>query len=322
LTRRAIASLIAALVACWYLAPATTNADAETAARKKKAAEYFARGELLFESEEYGKAAAAFTLEYENAPHPSVLANIALSHERAGELPQAVDYWERYLEAIEDESERAQVEARLSRLRRQVGELTVECPRAACRIHIDGIERGEAPLTVILSAGVHRIEAYAGDQKLAALDTRVEGEEQARVELFAQQQPETAEPAGPPEETAPAAPPPADEGEMPLGPGFWISSAVAVVAGGCVVAFGVKTLKDEDEFNASGRADEDLQEQGERDKLLTNVMIGVTAAAAATAVGFAIYDLTRDPESASADDGPEVALGAGPGLGLGLTGSF
>ena len=181
-------TLFALALAGVTLPPGTAAADAEAEAKQKKAGEYFSRGELLFEAEEYAKAAAAFSLAYELAPHPSVLANIALSYERAGDLPPAIEHWQRYVESVEDPGERAQVEKRLTRLRKQVGELTIECPQASCQIRIDGVDQGTAPLTVILTAGTHRVEAYSGETKLAALDTRVEGEEHSRVELFAQEQ--------------------------------------------------------------------------------------------------------------------------------------
>ncbi|MDD5308811.1 MAG: tetratricopeptide repeat protein [Deltaproteobacteria bacterium] len=336
LARSRCGSVLLALgfLACCIASSGSASAGTKQEA-KRKAGEFFARGEALFDAGEYDKAAESFAQAYELAPHPSVLANIALSWERAGNLPAAVERWEQYLTSINDAEtkERAKISDRLARLRTQVGELTVECPSARCVVHIDGTERGEAPLTVLLAAGAHHVEAFSDGSMLAAVDTQVEGGGRASVALSVPEgKPVEAVPApapvpptakGPVEQPVPQPAEKKDEGGIPLGLGFWISGGVAVAAGGCAIGFGVKTLKDEDEFKASGRLDKKIADEGKRDKIITNVMIGLTAAAAATAGGFAIYELFfKNKNEEPASSGDSTALVPGPGLGLGVAGRF
>lgn len=294
---------------------------------KAKAAQFFARGEILFDSGDYAKAAEAFQLAYDLAPHPMVLANIAMSYDKAGKVVEAIEFYEKYVADLEDKKERRQVESRLQELSSKVGELSIACPSASCRIEVDGVERGQAPVSITVEVGLHRVEAYVGEEKVAAVDTRVVSGEISTVELFQRDQareedgatevagPELEEPVSEPSSDDPVEP---DSGEGPrLGPGFWISTGVTVAAGAVTVVFGVMAMKDKEDFDATGGTDRDLKEKGERDQLVTNVMIGVTAAAAVSAVAFLIADLRSGGEEEKA-----VAIAPGPGAGLAIVGEF
>ena len=291
---------------------------------KAKAAQYFARGELLFDSGDFAKAAEAFRLAYDLAPHPTVLANIAMSYDKADKVVEAVEFYEKYLGELSDKKERREIESRLAKLSARIGELSIVCPSSECRIEVDGVDRGTAPITLSLEVGSHRVEAFIGQDKIAAVDTRVASGESSTVELF--QRDAREEKAGVeegPEEPVVEEPvveetPPSPEDERMPGAGFWISTGATVAAGAVAVVFGVMTLKDKDEFDDGGGTDPDLRDKGERDKLITNVMIGVTGAAAASAVAFLIVDLSS---SKNGEEEP-VAIGPGPGAGLAVTGSF
>ncbi len=215
-----------------------------------------------------------------------------------------------------------------------VGELSVECPSANCRIEVDKIDRGEAPVSIVVEVGLHRVEAFDGDDKIAAVDTRVVSGEVSKVELFQREMtPEVKkvkkvkevkevkggeeEPVEQPIVEVPVEPVLVEEGAT-LGAGFWISAGTTVAAGAVTVVFGVRALNAKEDFDATGGTDKDLAEQGEQEQLITNIMIGATSAAAACAVAFLIYDLTSD---GGEKEGP-VAVVPGPGLGLAVVGRF
>jgi tetratricopeptide (TPR) repeat protein len=290
-------------------------------AEKTAAEEQFARGKELFSQRDFEGAAAAFTRAYSLAPHPSVLFNIGLSYDQAGDLPAAVASYRQYLKEAGDTKQGARVRRRLDELMSRVGELDVRCSAAECEISIDGTDHGRAPLTVILAPGEHRVEAFSGKELVAAVNTRVAAGAISRVELYSgqpsqvDQPPEPAQPVADPTEQSP---PVEDEGPT-MGIGFWIASGITVAAGATTIIFGARALNDLERFEDSGRTDEKIAEEGERDELVTNIMIGVTAATAATACGFAIYDIWFAERG---EDERSVTLAPGPGLGIEAVGRF
>ncbi len=315
--------ILSLLVTAGLLAVCMNSAiadDDKQDGNKAKAAEYFAKGERLFDSGDYARAAGAFLLAYDLAPHPMVLANIAMSYDKAGSVVKAIEFYEKYVTSLKKKKERKKIKARLKELSSMVGELSVECPSASCRIEIDTIDRGEAPVLIAVEIGLHRVEAFDGKNKIAAVDARVVAGEVSRVELFQREiisEEKEEESVEEPIEETPGEPVPEEEG-VTLGAGFWISAGATVAAGAVAVVFGVKAVKAKEDFDATGGTDEDLMDQGERDQLITNVMIGITSAAAACAIGFLIYDL----KSGGSKKEEPVAVVPGPGLGLAVVGRF
>ena len=322
---RSIISLI--VIAC-LLAVCVGSARADDGKQdgsKAKAGEYFAKGSGLFESGEFARAAASFLLAYELAPHPMVLANIAMSYDKAGNIAKAIEYYEKYASSLKKKKERKKIKKRLKELSAMVGELLVECPAASCRIEVDTIDRGNAPVHIVVDIGLHRVEAFDGDDKIAAVDARVVSGEVSRVELFQREvlpkeEVVVEEPVEQPvEEEVPVEPPPVVEEEgATLGVGFWIAGGATVAAGAVTVVFGVRALNAKEDFDASNSTDQDIADQGKQDKLITNIGIGVTSGAAACAVAFLIYGLSSNGNK---EEEP-VAVVPGPGLGLAVVRRF
>jgi len=293
---------------------------------KKIAAVEFANGTKLFAAGEYGDAAEAFTKAYEAVPHQAVLANIALCYDKAGRFPEAVTYYRRYIADPVQKGKNAEIRQRLQDLKNQIGEFDIECPVAGCSIRVDGADHGPAPINAVVEPGSHKIDAVVDGELRESIMERADAGTVVRVRL-------RAEKAG--DGPAPAAPavPAADGGtteapaerEVSLGVPFWIASGVTVAAGATTIAFGVLTIQARDDYEASGNTDADLKEKGERDRLITNIMIGVTAAAGVTAAVFAIHDIFFSDGEEPAEvngEGPEVAVIPGPGVGLGVAGAF
>ena len=305
---------------------AAGQADEASEQLKKTAAVEFAQGTQLFAAGEYGEAAEAFTKAYEARPHPAVLANIALCYDKAGRFPEAVIYYRRYIANPVEKGKNAEIRQRLQELKNQIGEFDIECPTAGCSIRVDGEDRGPAPVNAVVEPGSHKIEASVDGELRESIMERADAGTVVRVRLRADKAGDGPAPVAP---GVPAAE--GGTGEAPaerdvsLGVPFWIASGVTVAAGATTVAFGVLTIKARDDYEASGYTDADLKEKGERDRLITNVMIGVTAAAGVAAVSFAIHDIFFADKEEPAEDtgeGPEVAVVPGPGVGLGVAGAF
>lgn len=290
---------------------AKTEAEAE--ARKKAARQYFKRGTRLFDTGEYAQAAELFVLAYKEAPHPIVLANVGLSYDKAGRLPQAVTAYRQYLRDQDDDVMRK----RLQELEKQVGELQITCADGdVCSIKVDGTKRGDTPLNLVVYPGPHQVEATSEGRLPALEKANVKPGEQVAVALALAPIPETtsdAQPSG--QKTGKNAP-------YGLGIPFWVSVGVTGVAGVMAITFGALTINTKQEFEDTGSTDEALKDKGENQKVATNVMIGITAAAALTAAGFAIYDLVYKKGKEKPPQGAEIAIVPGPGVGIGAVVTF
>ncbi|AKF04551.1 tetratricopeptide repeat protein [Sandaracinus amylolyticus] len=93
--------------------PPRDRSDVEAQAR-------FESGRLAFESGRYEEALADFRRSYELSQRPLILYNIGIVLDRLRRDAEALDAFERYLEAVPDAENRADVEARIAILRTQV----------------------------------------------------------------------------------------------------------------------------------------------------------------------------------------------------------
>lgn len=161
----------------------TARQPEPTNEQKALAQSHFLEGEAFFQAGTYKEAAVAFTLAYETLPHYSVLANIGLAYERAGAYPEAVQYFRKYLKALEERGEEnSSIEALLGQTLARVAELEVSTDGFSedCQILVDGIIRGKSPVQVIVFPGVHRIRVVRDGQtqieeqlSIAAGETRL-----------------------------------------------------------------------------------------------------------------------------------------------------
>jgi tetratricopeptide (TPR) repeat protein len=91
-----------------------------------KARAHFDRGRTFFEVDEYRKAIVEFKAAHIEKPDPAFLYNIAECYRRLGELPEALQFYRRFLAtAAPDDKTRPVVEQRIADLK------TVEEPKVA-----------------------------------------------------------------------------------------------------------------------------------------------------------------------------------------------
>jgi tetratricopeptide (TPR) repeat protein len=315
------------LVAALGLAAFTHAGETRADDGKQEAKEHFSKGKKLFDEGRYAEAAREFNAAYNLAPHPLVLFNIAACHEKSGDIPAAVVAYRRYVAEAEDASEIAEIKAKLTALEQKVGEVRVGCAISPCQVRVDGTDRGSAPLSAVLSPGRHDLVATYEGRIVDQTSVTIEAGTKTSVTLALEVDPAaldepTEEPSADEQPAAGQEPAAAEDDEgVPLGVPFWIAAGVTVAAGAATAVFGVMTIKDQEDFEEADRLDEDIAERGERDQLITNIMFGVTGAAGATALAFAIHDLWFDDDEEE-PGGDDVALGPGPGLGLSIAGTF
>lgn len=76
----------------------------------------FNAGQAAYEAGEFEAALTAFESGYSLSPRPEFLFNIASTHSRLHQLPEALSHFEQYLDALPDASNRAYVEREITRL--------------------------------------------------------------------------------------------------------------------------------------------------------------------------------------------------------------
>lgn len=278
--------------------------------KKKKADEYFTRGVLLYEGEDFASAAEAFQVAYETLPHPAVLGNIAMCYDNAGKIPEAVTFYRRYFKDPVKSSKNDLMVERLKALSVLVSDLQLACAHN-CEIRVDGIARGNGDSQVIVMPGRHRVEGVLGGRVVVSEIVSVEAKE---IKDFTIKIPEPESETAQTPLTVPITIPPATKppSQLRLSPGFWFSSGLTVVSLSLVTAFGTMTLNKKADYRASEWTDEDSMDRGKRYKTVTNAMVGLAGASAAAALLFAISDNNdHQKKDSRVKVEPSVSMGAG-----------
>lgn len=77
---------------------------------------HFMAGRAYYDDARYPDAAREFEEAYRLTEHPDVLYNLGLTYERMGRARDAIDHYRRYLEAVPEAPEAAQIYDRIRRL--------------------------------------------------------------------------------------------------------------------------------------------------------------------------------------------------------------
>ncbi|MFO8073742.1 MAG: hypothetical protein R6V85_17915 [Polyangia bacterium] len=324
-----LASLATVLLAARPAGAQSSEVEPPDQLAKQEADEHFARGKQLFRQSRFLEAATEFQAAYEIAPHPAVLVNVAVSYDEAGKLAEAANHYRRYLKNPFEKLDNDEIRERYEELVGEFGRFRADCTAEGCVVWVGGVERGPAPVELFVSPGSHRVEAVVDGQVAVVSMQRVGRGETVDIQLEPKRSSRRVVLVKPDEFGKKSYNDAADrDGE--LGPGFWISASVTLAAGASTAVFGSLTLREADEFEKSGYTDADAKETGERDRLLTNILAGVTVAGAVASTVFAIVDLTGNEEPVAENEAETASryrldVSAAPlpgGLGLGLVGSF
>lgn len=295
---------------------ATTGVHAQRDSRKQKAAEYFQQGEILFTNQDFAKAAQAFKLAYNLSPHPSVLANIAVSFDQAGKIPDAVNFYRQYMVHAGTSKEDRKMRARLRKLEPRVANLDIRCSVTPCQIRVNGMKQS-GDNTVVVLPGSHQIEAISDGYETAEMTVSAQAGKVSTVEMTLEPSIATTESDGEPLPVVTDTDKDSKKGV--LGIPFWIATGTTGAAAIVTLVLGIRTAKLGREFESTEETDSELKDKGESMRLATNIMLGLTIAAAATAASFAIYDVVKAKKKR---ERKKIALLPGPGLGVAFVHQF
>ena len=152
-------------------AAAQAAGSSATAKKAKKAGRYAKKAKKAYRRGDYDDAIAAFELAHDANADPKHLFNIGRCHEKKGELFRAMEFVQRYVEQVTDESEKedaAELHAILrKRLLKAYGELLLESDPDESGVRLEGedgeVRRMKTPVATWLPAGTWKVRIAAPD---------------------------------------------------------------------------------------------------------------------------------------------------------------
>lgn len=265
------------------MAASTTASAAEppSAEARAQASATFREAQAAFARKDYAAAAAAFEQTARAVPHPATWLNAAEARANRGDWVGAAEDCDAALE-IRDAGAalRAEANERLKAALQHVATLDVRGPRGL-GARIDGGSSEPLPVRKRLAPGVHRVvrvEFASGREETIAVE--LAAGELKLLEVAGAATPPTTPPTPTPRTPISAAssgPPTAT----------WIALGVGAVFATSTTVLGLVTLGDKRAFDAA--PSETGLDTFHRDRLLTNVSLGVTAVA--VAAGFVFWAL-------------------------------
>ncbi len=301
---------------------AVASAQPDDAA-KAEASKRFQKGVELYQAGDIRAALIEFRRAYRIAPTYHLLYNIGQASAELRDYVEAYNSFSQYLRegAAEVNSERrATVEREISRLEGYLARLTLEVSEADAEISVDGSVVGRSPLSkaLLVSAGRRRVVVSKAGFAVweRSVDVAGEDEERLSAELISNQ-------AGTRDPTF-GTPPRRDAERRRLGTPFWICLGATAAFGAGTVVAALLTRRAERDYedelakvpNTAAAIDK-AAKKVERSALVTDIGIGLTAAAAITTIVFAV----RGAASKNATDDDSIQVSASPS-GIALSGRF
>jgi hypothetical protein len=282
-------------------APASAQGPSEE--DKAKARKLVKLAKRFIRQKQFQQAVDTLEQAYRYWARKEIQFNIALVYLELGKKVKAYQHLRRFLRASPPEMA-GRLPAPLARLRSELGVLRVTTPAKDLTIVVDGKPRGRGSAEVVVLPGTHRVLLQRGGETIQQKELRVTAGATVVWEAEVVTRPR---PRKGPTQPDPGAS--LSDRKKLHWMWFAATAGLAVAAGVVMVGTGVKTLQLGEDFEADPY-NRDLQREGRTYKATTNVMIGVSAAAAISAAVLAFF--TRWPGQEK-PDAVQVRPGVAPG---------
>jgi PEGA domain len=151
-----VLALAVTLATLAVLAP-PVRADEHSDADREKARHEFALGQDDDRAGHFEAAIGHYQRANDLLPHPFNLYNIAVDYERLGNLRQAAEWYQQYLDAAPTSPDHDRVARTLADLKSHDSPLSVRSIPDGAQVQIDGNAAGVTPLATKLPGGVHHV---------------------------------------------------------------------------------------------------------------------------------------------------------------------
>lgn len=325
-------SLLSRIALCAALVLAAPLAAAQPGGDAARARAAFEHGVEEMEAGRWQTALDAFDESLAIRPTQVALLNLGRCLESLHRPREALAAYERFLRDFRADAtaqRRAHAEERIRELRATMGTLSISVDVPGAALSVDGESVGVSPLAepVMLPAGTHAVLARVEGRPDATASATVRAGEPTQIVL----QIPTAAPEPPPVDTTPPPPEPdrppprrpAPEERSGLSPALFWSVTVLTIGGAVATGIlGALVVSKDAEYRDSVPRTAEDQSAGEDLVLVTDVVFGVTAAAAVGAIVlFTLTDFGGDhpDQQARLRLAPELGVAS---AGLRLVGSF
>jgi tetratricopeptide (TPR) repeat protein len=136
---------------------AAAAAEGPSADTRERARSAYREGQKLFSSAKYEDAALAFEAAFNAIPNPVVLLSVAESRAKAGQTPEAIAAFKKYLTLRPDAPDRATVEGRIASLGAKAAFVSVTSEPADADVELDGSPMFRTPVQLELKPGAHEL---------------------------------------------------------------------------------------------------------------------------------------------------------------------
>lgn len=272
-----------------------------------EASKAFQEGQRLFEQADNLGAIEAFSRAYKLRPHHVVMCNIALCHERQGDMVAAARSYQRCLDDGAAKAPNAEaVRNSMRKVQARITWVEVKSERTGGTVFVDGKAKGAPPRRIPVSPGARVIEVRQEGARTASETLQTRGGEERQLTLT----------PVPRVVQRPVAPRPVQPPRAGLSSiWFWGAAGLTVALATVATILGVQTLGIRDDYEAS--PSRELLDRGKSRRLATNVLWGLTAAAAGSTAVLFFY---TDFKGLHAEE--RSGAGAGVKVVFGLQGSF
>jgi hypothetical protein len=313
-------------------APAAGTAPAAKPAAPAKPADaraLAASGEKKFKAGDYAGALADFEASETAKAAPETERFIGLAQDNLGHYPEAVVAYEKFLAtspvpaSMKQQADEAK--KRVEAIKTMPGKVHVETTPAGAQITVDAATNPNAqanaanaanaaptptPTDLDLPAGHHTIritaEGYTATDK--EIDVTYASKQDVRVELVKSEAPPPPPPPVVAEAATPAPPPPPPPEPRSKVPAY-VTGAVAIIATGVGIGFGVKALGQSSDFDKNPTTKK--ADDGENNALVADMMFGIAITFGVTsAVLFLSSDAPQNAKADPAKSAPRLATAA------------
>jgi len=310
---------LATLVLMTSVADARKRRRRRSVSPQRLAKRYFKKGKRHYKKDRFEKAIQMFRRAYAILPHKNILLNIAICHAEMGEPVKAMVQLRVALKIAGKTAEQLldpKEYRKLLDMQKRVAILEITAPDLRAVIHLNGESLGTAKMDRVLYPGSYLVEVRLDNKLMVRKTFKLAGGDRKAWNLRTWKSAST----DAPETTRPY-------GEKRRGRGLYIAYVAAaagltLAAGSASIGTAVKTQQLKDEYVSSGQ-DPKYKEEGERYRTATNVLLGVTAAAAVATVVLAIFTDWSVFSKGKTEKKTTVLPFTGPGAaGLVLSGRF
>jgi len=287
---------------------AQASPPGDGAENKIKAQGLLREGSELYKTGDYAHALGRFNSAYAAYPSPKLLFNIGQANRDLGRSVEALDAFEKFLTSVPDAlpSTRAEAQSATDELKKNLGQLRIECETPGAEISVDGKGVGATPLPGLIWTipGRHQVTAIhsGAAPAIESVDSAAGETRMVTMRLTVLAAPTSPVAPAPVVEvqTTPVQAPATSRGWWLGRKWAWIAAGSAVLVAGGATTFGLLTRSRYDELSKScgnasvahpGCSESDISSLSTR-QTTANLLWGA-AGVAAVAAGVLFYVESR-----------------------------